>query len=89
MWDLAFLDGWLYYKDPTLPPLSSIASLFLVLLASSSLIAIDIVGQVGKRGKGKKSTEDVKIPDFTSVSIGVADAISRRHAGVLIVWRLR
>lgn len=72
MWDLTFLDGWLYYKDPTLPPLSSIASLFLVLLASSSLIAIDIVGQAGKVGLVKKSIKAAEMPEFTSVSFGLS-----------------
>lgn len=72
MYDLTFLDGWLYYKDPTLPPLSSITYLFLVLLASSSLIAIDIVGYAGKAGKAAKgeiSARNAKMPDFSSVSI--------------------
>lgn len=60
---LSFLDGILYYKDPSLPQLSNLAYLYIACLLSSFLIASDSVGFL----KQKKS-KPARMPDFTSVS---------------------
>ncbi|KAF2743766.1 6-phosphogluconate dehydrogenase-like protein [Sporormia fimetaria CBS 119925] len=60
---LSVLDGWLYYKDPSLPPLSSLAYLFLAIVFSSALIALDL---------GKRKTVSFKMGEasgFTSVAM--------------------
>jgi hypothetical protein len=60
----SIIDGWLHSNDPSVPPISSIAYLFIAILLSSGFIAFD----VGKGREKKNSVTIVEMSEFTSVS---------------------
>lgn len=55
---LSFLDNSIYYQDPNLPRLSTLAYLYAICLLSSFLIASDI---------RKRKAQPLEMPEFTSV----------------------